>query len=72
MDQSPFCLYRKTARQLYFSIKNKENRNGIEIKNLINKYNNFYKIKSFKKIENFELKIFLNEKILFQKYFSFW
>ena len=66
-----FLPISKNRTSIVFSIKNKENRNGIEIKNLINKYNNFYKIKSFKKIENFELKFSLMRKYYFKNILAF-
>ena len=66
-----FLPISKNRTSIVFSIKNKENRNCIEIKNLINKYNNFYKIKSFKKIENFELKFSLMRKYYFKNILAF-
>ena len=66
-----FLPISKNRTSIVFSIKNKENRKGIEIKNLINKYNNFYKIKSFKKIENFELKFSLMRKYYFKNILAF-
>ena len=66
-----FLPISKNRTSIVFSLKNKENRNDVEIKNLINKYNNFYKIKSFAKIENFELKFSLIRKYYFKNILAF-
>ena len=67
-----FLPFSKNKTSIVYSLANSsEERNDIEIKNLINHYNSFYKIFSFEKFENFKLNFSVSRNYYFKNILCF-
>ena len=66
-----FLPISKSKTSLVYSVTDKLNINENEFKDLVKKYNKFYKIKKFYNIDKFKLSFFLSKKYTFKNILSF-